>query len=124
MFGGAGYVVVVSYPREFVGGGGGAASDVTVFCCNLVCWEEEGSWFSMIDQHCVIFNWNVRDLNNSARRQVVFNSVRDTRATIVALQETKLEHVDRQMVYEILGTRFVDNFVVLPASGTRGGILA
>jgi exonuclease III len=77
----------------------------------------------MTDQHCVIFNWNVRSLNNSARRQVVFNSVRDTRATIVALQETKLEHIDRQMVYEILGTRFVDNYVVLSAIGTRGGIL-
>jgi hypothetical protein len=102
MFGAAGVVAVVSYPKEFVGGGGGCCCfDVAVFCCNLDCWEEEGSWFSMTDQHCVIFNWNVRGLNNSARRQVVFNSVRDTRATIVALQETKLEHIDRQMVYEI-----------------------
>jgi hypothetical protein len=102
MFGAAGFVAVVSYPKEFVGGGGGCCCfDVAVFCCNLDCWEEEGSWFSMTDQHCVIFNWNVRGLNNSARRQVVFNSVRDTRATIVALQETKLEHIDRQMVYEI-----------------------
>jgi replicative superfamily II helicase len=45
----------------------------------------------MDDQHCVTLNWNAWGLNNPARRQVVKDMVRDTRATIVALQETKLE---------------------------------
>lgn len=77
----------------------------------------------MAEQNCVIVNWNVRGLNQSARRQVVRDLVRDTKATIVSLQETKLDHIDRVLVLEILGSAFVDNFVYLPAIGTRGGIL-
>lgn len=53
----------------------------------------------------------------------MFDSVRDCRASIVALQETKSDFIDKQTVFEILGSKFVDNFVVLPAVGTRGGIL-
>jgi exonuclease III len=77
----------------------------------------------MIEQNCVIFNWNVRGLNNTARRKVVRDLVGDCRATIVTLQETKLQNVDRQVVLATLGDRFADNFVALPASGTSGGIL-
>lgn len=51
------------------------------------------------------------------------NLVNETRATIVTLQETKLEVIDRQLVCETLGDRYADNYVVLPAAGTRGGIL-
>ncbi|CAN6253637.1 unnamed protein product [Urochloa humidicola] len=83
----------------------------------------EQHWFTMIAQNCTFLNWNARGLNNHARRKVVFDLVRDVRATIVALQETKLDCVDCAMVNEILGDRFIDNFVVLPAQGTRGGIL-
>jgi hypothetical protein len=42
---------------------------------------------------------------------------------MVALQETKLDSLDRQLVTETLGDRFANNFVALPADGTRGGIL-
>jgi hypothetical protein len=70
-----------------------------------------------------VFNWNVRGSNNMARRKVVLDVVRDCRATIVTLQETKLDFIDSQLVMEILGTKFQDNFVVLPAAGTCGGIL-
>lgn len=49
--------------------------------------------------------------------------VTETKATIVTLQETKLEVIDRQVILETLGSRFVEHFVFLPASGTRGGIL-
>lgn len=77
----------------------------------------------MIEQQSVIFNWNVRGLNNSARRKVVRDMVQEYRATIVTLQETKLQVIDRQVVLETLGERFADNYVYLPALGTRGGIL-
>lgn len=77
----------------------------------------------MVDQQCVLLNRNVRGLNSCARRKVVFDMVRDNKATIVTLQETKLETVDRQTVVETLGDKFADNFVVLPAFGTSGGIL-
>ncbi|KAF8662140.1 hypothetical protein HU200_056333 [Digitaria exilis] len=49
--------------------------------------------------------------------------VQDTKATIVSLQETKLDDIDRNIVAEILGPNFTYNYVVLPAVGTRGGIL-
>lgn len=77
----------------------------------------------MIEQHTTIFNWNMRGLNNSARRKVVRDMVHEYRATIVTLQETKLQDIDRQAVLETLGERFADNYVFLPAEGTRGGIL-
>jgi exonuclease III len=64
----------------------------------------------MTEQRCTLLNWNVRGLNNSARRKVVSDLVRDTQATIVALQETKLELITRDIVAETLGWRFADNF--------------
>lgn len=58
---------------------------------------------AMIDKNCVIFNWNVRGLNNRARRKVVKDMVGEYQATIVSLQETKLSQVDRQVIVETLG---------------------
>jgi len=40
----------------------------------------------MIDQNCVMVNWNVRGLNNPARRKVVRDLVTDQGCTIVCLQ--------------------------------------
>jgi exonuclease III len=57
----------------------------------------------MADQHCVILNWNVRGINNSARRKVVRDLVSDTRPTIVCLQESKLASVTVQIIEETLG---------------------
>jgi exonuclease III len=42
------------------------------------------------DPHCKVLNWNVRGLNNPARRQVVRDLIRDNDCTVVYLQETKL----------------------------------
>lgn len=49
--------------------------------------------------------------------------VRSTGATIVALQETKLQMVDDNVVRQTLGQHFINNYSFLPAVGTRGGIL-
>jgi exonuclease III len=78
---------------------------------------------NMNDQHCIILNWNARGLNNPARRQVVRDSVKETKATIVALQETKLKLFDSAIVCETLGNNFRDQFVFLPSVGLSGGIL-
>lgn len=77
----------------------------------------------MSEQHCVIFNWNVRGLNSSARRKVVRDQVQETGCTIVGLQETKMEHIDDRVVTESLGTRFREQYLVLPSEGASGGIL-
>lgn len=68
-------------------------------------------------------SWNVRGLNNSARRKVVADLVTDHKCNIVCLQETKLEVITSSIVAETLGNSFSDNFVFLPAIGSRGGIL-
>jgi exonuclease III len=77
----------------------------------------------MFEQQCVILNWNARGLNNPARRQVVRNLVSDSKATIVTIQETKIEAFDSTLVNETLGNNFVEHFAVLPSVGLSGGIL-
>jgi exonuclease III len=49
--------------------------------------------------------------------------VRECRATVVALQETKMEGFDRNLVCDTLGSNFMDNFVFLPSVGSSGGVL-
>jgi hypothetical protein len=45
------------------------------------------------------------------------------RVTAFCLQETKLQVVSEQLVADLLGRKFSNNFSFLPALGTRGGIL-
>lgn len=70
-----------------------------------------------------ILNWNVRGLNNPVKRRVVQNFVTDLKCNLVCLQETKINDITRTLVLETLGQRFANNFISLPAIGTRGGIL-
>jgi exonuclease III len=70
-----------------------------------------------------LLNWNVRGINNLAKRQVVLLFISSLECNFVCLQETKVEVVTRALVIENLGPRFGDNFIFLPADGTRGGIL-
>lgn len=62
-------------------------------------------------------------LDYIARRQVVRDLVVRNRASIVCLQETKLDSVDKNLILELLGPLFTDAFCFLPADGTRGGII-
>ena len=62
----------------------------------------------MIDQRCILLDWNVRGLDCAARRKVVRDLVQDTGATIVCMQETKMQMIDRGVVCESLGQRFAD----------------
>ena len=66
--------------------------------------------------------WNVRGLNDRARRDLVREFVAVSRAVFVVLSESKLESVTPYDVMIILGPRF-DGFAYLPAVGTCGGIL-
>jgi exonuclease III len=75
------------------------------------------------DPSCIIFNWNVRGLNNPARKQVVRDLIQEHHTTIVCLQETKLQLVTDVVVTETLGSKFATNHVSLPADGTHRGIL-
>lgn len=52
----------------------------------------------MAQNNCQLLNWNVRGLNEAARQDTVNELVRSTGATIVCLQETKLQTVDQNIV--------------------------
>jgi hypothetical protein len=67
------------------------------------------------------FFWNVRGLNDRARRNVVRETLLLHKPSIVCIQETKLSSVCNVLAIEILGTAF--DYVVLPAVGVAGGIL-
>jgi exonuclease III len=70
-----------------------------------------------------LLNWNVRGINNPAKRQEVKLFVEELNCNFVCFQETKLQLITRAIVCETLGSRFADNYIYLPAIGTRGGIL-
>jgi exonuclease III len=61
-------------------------------------------------------------LNRKARRDVVHDIVGSTHPDIVCLQETKKATISRSMVMSMLRADF-DEFVMLLAHGTRGGVL-
>jgi exonuclease III len=72
-----------------------------------------------------ILCWNVRGLNNVARRETVLETIATTSCHLVCLQETKLILVD-QFLAASLGGPKLDMFCFKPAggfSGTCGGIL-
>jgi exonuclease III len=70
-----------------------------------------------------VLDWNVRGANNPAKRRALQLFFSDKACNVVCLQETKIEVMTRALVIEMLGPRFGDNFLCLPADGVRGGIL-
>ena len=72
--------------------------------------------------NCNFLIWNVRGLNDPARRGVVYAVVRKHNVSVVCLQETKLQWVDLSVVRQCCGPSFSE-FCFAPADGTRGGIL-
>lgn len=77
----------------------------------------------MSEQNCILLNWNLRGLNNPARRLVLRNMVSQQKATIVCIQESKLAMVDNALIVEAFGPQFANKFCYLPADGTRGRII-
>jgi len=68
-----------------------------------------------------IMSWNVRGLNDRARRDVVHKLLDNIRPSIVCLQETKLDVISQYLMFAMLGMSFAD-FAYLLASN-RGGVL-
>ena len=71
------------------------------------------------NQSC--FVWNVRGLNDCARRSVVREFLLQHRASVVCLQETKLSQICNALANDILGSMYDYDYV--PAVNTAGGIL-
>lgn len=69
-----------------------------------------------------ILIWNARGLNMKARRDAVREVIFSSKADIVCLQETKVASMDHFLFCSVFGSDF-DKFVLLPADGTRGGLI-
>ena len=70
-----------------------------------------------------VMDWNIRGANNPAKRRALQLFFADKPCNVICLQETKIEVMTKDLVVEMLGPRFGDNFIYLPANGSRGGIL-
>ena len=66
--------------------------------------------------------WNVRGLNNPARRCSIRLFTQSYNVSLVCFQESKMAMLDATVVCETLGPAF-DGFDFLPADGTRGGMM-
>ena len=75
-----------------------------------------------MDMSLGVLVWNVRGLNNPARRCSIRLFMQTCNVPLVCFQESKLAVVDAVVVSQTLGPSF-DAFNFLPVAGTRGGIL-
>ena len=69
-----------------------------------------------------LISWNVRGLNDPARRAAIRAFLDRSSCSIVCIQESKLSSFSAADHSEIAGPRF-DMHAALDANGTRGGIL-
>lgn len=74
-----------------------------------------------MDLHPQVLCWNVRGLNNPAKRKAVREFVCSLKCNLVCFQETKMNVMDHFIVMQCLGPSF-DGFAYLPSHETRGGI--
>ena len=69
-----------------------------------------------------VLSWNVRSLNDNAKRASLRNLLRDWNCDLVCLQETKLEDIQLSDVRSIWGSQHV-GFSVLRARGAARGVI-
>ncbi|KAH7687154.1 Exodeoxyribonuclease III protein [Dioscorea alata] len=69
-----------------------------------------------------VLSWNVRGLGRPSKRHLINDFLTSTKADLVCLQETKLQELHTSM-WKSIGSRHLDSFHFLPASGTSGGII-
>lgn len=76
--------------------------------------------FRMDETNIPIMSWNVRGLNTPARRSVIRDTAHAHKIAILCIQETKIDCWSTYLAREVGGS-WLDQCIVLPAIGTRGG---
>lgn len=71
-------------------------------------------------RHIKILSWNVRGLNDRAKRVLVSHEVQKHSPHVLCIQETKWDMENVQYIRETIGSR-IDNFGLIKAKGTAGG---
>jgi endonuclease/exonuclease/phosphatase family metal-dependent hydrolase len=74
-------------------------------------------------QNFKLMSWNLRGINNPAKQEDVRQVIAAYRPDLVCLQETKMQSINVATVRSTLGADLENNFLFLPAMGSRGGIL-
>ncbi|KAF5467563.1 hypothetical protein F2P56_017374 [Juglans regia] len=69
-----------------------------------------------------ILSWNVRGLNEVEKRLRIRRLLREWKADIVCLQETKLKMISRRIIRSLWSNIYVD-WVYLASSGASGGVV-
>ena len=69
-----------------------------------------------------ILSWNVRGVNDSAKRKVIKAMIRSQRVDMFCLQETKIQSMTEGLVRSLGTGRFL-NWGTVDAQGSAGGIL-
>ena len=69
-----------------------------------------------------LLSWNVRGLNNSQKREVCKNLLKEWKCDIVFFQETKVSSVDVAFVWSLWGSPFID-WAILDIVQTSGEVL-
>jgi hypothetical protein len=67
--------------------------------------------------NCTFFSWNVRGLNDPAKRASVKQTILSSGATIVCLQETKIMNWTNDLLKETVGCKLASQTVHLPSQG-------
>ena len=75
-----------------------------------------------MSDYFAVLVWNVRGLNAPAHRDVIYQIVALSGASVVIFSEIKMEVIDYPVVARCCGNEF-DRFFFLPAIGTCGGVL-
>ena len=70
----------------------------------------------------LVFDWNVRGLNDKVKRLAVYNKIEESNAAIVCLQETKCQNFAHTFIRSFCPTRF-DKFTFSPSVGVSGGLI-
>lgn len=101
----------------------------------MVCWLcylrpiPHQAGISLVDgtimsaKNCNLLCWNVRGLNDGAKRASVRNQILANGATVVCLQETKIAEWSRNLLVETVSADMADNVVFLPSIGVCRGVL-
>jgi hypothetical protein len=76
----------------------------------------------LMNSDLCVASWNLRGLNNLARRSSICLFLSSFNLSLVCAQETKLQFVDSPVIWQTFGPAF-DRFDYIPANGTRGGII-
>uniref|UniRef100_A0A2N9J9F5 Reverse transcriptase domain-containing protein n=1 Tax=Fagus sylvatica TaxID=28930 RepID=A0A2N9J9F5_FAGSY len=75
-----------------------------------------------IDMSIRLVSWNVRGLNEGSKRLTVRNLLRQWKADLVCLQETKLQSMSRSLIRSLWGGHHVD-WLFVGSNGASGGLL-